>query len=335
MQTTKTATFVSSILLAFTLSVSTASEEKFNRETAASPGGKLVVDVNFGNIELSPGNDAKVAVEAFRSIDFGDEAREKEYLAAASITMTTEGNTVTLRARGKTEVHHIWPNHTRMDARYTIRVPKNFSAELNTGGGAIAVSQLTGDVRADSGGGDLRFSHLRGGLSARSGGGAIRLEDCDGTVEITTGGGDILLSKGNGKLRARTGGGRIEVHDFKGDTDVTTGGGQLTLEGINGAVDGQTGGGSISASFAGDPLKKITLESSGGDIDLALPKAAAADIAADTGAGRVTTDLPLDTTSADDEHLRGKLNGGGPSIRLRTTSGSIRIRSTSGTTASR
>ena len=335
MKTPKPHLLVISLLLAAGLSASAASEEKFNRNVPAHPGGKLIVDVDFGKVDVSPGADDNVAVEASRLIDFGDESKEKEYLAAGPITLTVEGNTVTLRQRTPQEARHRWPHHTRMDARYVIRVPKNFGADLSTGGGGVSVTGLAGEVRADSGGGDLRFSKLEGDLDAQTGGGGIKLNDCRGRLELTTGGGDLVFTGGTGTLRARAGGGRIEVRDFKGDTKVSSGGGRLTLDRIDGAVLGETGGGSITASFAGSALKTIELETSGGDIDLALPRSAAADINADTSAGRVTTDLPLEITRKDDDHLRGKLNGGGTPVRLRTSGGSIRISSSSGATASR
>jgi hypothetical protein len=309
----KTTPFLlTAIFIAVSLSAVAASEERINRDIDVRPGGKLVLDVDFGTVDLSTGTDAKVTVDAFRSIDFGDEAKEKEYLAAAPTTITTEGNIVTVRARAPKEARHNGLHHTRTDGRYTIRVPKNFSADLNTGGGNISAGELVGDFRADSGGGDLRFSHLRGPVFARSGGGQIKCDDCDGTTEIKTGGGDFI-----------------------GDTDLSTGGGELTLQKIDGAITGETSGGSITASVAGSAVKKINLESSGGDIDLTLPKSGTADITAETSAGRITTNLPLEVSRADDEHLRGKLNGGGPSVVLRTSGGSISINSTVAETAAR
>lgn len=326
---------LTAIFIAFTLSALAASEERINRDIDVRPGGKLVLDVDFGTVDLSSGTDTKVTLDAFRSIDFGDEAKEKEYLAAVPTIITTEGNIVTVRARATKQARHNWFHHIRTDGRYTIRVPKNFAADLNTGGGNISAGELVGDFRADSGGGDLRFSHLRGPLFARSGGGQIKLDDCDGTAEIRTGGGDIVFTESKGTLRARTGGGTIEVRNFIGDTDVSTGGGEVTLQKIDGAITGETSGGSITASVAGSAVKKINLESSGGDIDLTLPKSATANITAETSAGRITTNLPLESTRADDEHLRGKLNGGGPSVVLRTSGGSISINSVVAETAAR
>ena len=330
-----TSLLFSTIFVASSLSAVAASEERINREFDVRAGGKLVLDVDFGTVDLRSGADDKLAVEAFRSIDFGDEAKEKEYLARAPVTITAENNIVTVRARAPKDVLPNWFHRTRINGHYTIRVPKNFSDDLKTGGGDISAAELIGDTRADSDGGDLRFSHLRGALSARSGGGDIQLDGCDGAAEIKTAGGDIVFTDSKGTLRARTDGGTIEVRNFVGEADVGTGGGELRLERIDGAIAGETSGGSITASVSGAAIKQISLESSGGDIDLALPKSGRADITARTSAGRITTNLPLEVTRADEEHLHGRLNGGGPSIRLRTSGGSISINATAAETAAR
>jgi hypothetical protein len=286
----------------FALSALATSEEKVSRQIDAHAGGKLIVDVDFGTIDVSAGADDKATIEAFRSVDFGDEAKEKEYLAQGPITISTDGNVVTVRARSSSEARHLHFHHLSMDGHYTIRVPKNFAADLSTGAGKILANELIGDVRADSGGGELKFSHLRGAVSAKTGGGSVQMDDCDGATEIESGGGDVELTNGRGVLRARTGGGVIQVRDYVGDADVETRGGELILQKIDGRIAGETGGGAITASVAGPAGKEIELESSGGSIELALPATAAVDIRADTGSGRITTDLPLEFTDEDHEH---------------------------------
>ena len=88
-------------VLLISLSASVASEENLSRQIDVTPGGKLVVDVDFGTIQIGTGADEKIALEAHRRVNFGDENKEKEYLAAAPITVTKEGNVVTVRARRK------------------------------------------------------------------------------------------------------------------------------------------------------------------------------------------------------------------------------------------
>jgi hypothetical protein len=45
--------------------------------------------------------------------------------------------------------------------------------------------------------------------------------------------------------------------------------------------------------------------------------------------------LPLETKNVDKEHLRGKLNGGGKSVKLETSAGNITIEPSSSELASR
>jgi putative adhesin len=322
-------------LLTPCLLATAASEEKLSREFDVKPGGKLIVDVDFGNVNVTAGPDGKATIEASRTIDFDDEAAEKAYFSSVPLTIAAEGNSVIVRARSDRELRHQHMHHTRMDARYTIRIPRNFAAELSTGGGSIMATELAGDLHATSGGGDLKLSHLQSALIAKSGGGSIDLTGCSGSSDIQTGGGDIVLSDGQGSLHARTGGGAIKVAGFVGDVDVSTGGGELTLEKIDGALLGKTSGGGISASVTATSIKRIRLTSSGGSIELALPGSAAVDVEARTSAGRIKTNLPLQLTRADDEHLEGKLNGGGSPVVLRTSGGDITVNSTSSNTARR
>src|SRR5256886_10241321 len=76
--------------LAFTAS---AAEENLSQQIDATPGGKLVIDVDFGTIDVGAGGDGKVVLEAHRMVEFGNEAKEKEYLAAAPITVKDRKST--------------------------------------------------------------------------------------------------------------------------------------------------------------------------------------------------------------------------------------------------
>src|SRR4051812_45886973 len=93
------------LLIAAAATASALSEENVNQEYDATPGGRLIVDVDFGTIEVSAGADDKVTIDAHRKIDSDNETREKEYLAAVPVMVTKEGNTVTIRARRKDKDH--------------------------------------------------------------------------------------------------------------------------------------------------------------------------------------------------------------------------------------
>jgi Putative adhesin len=317
------------VLCALAVTASAASEEIVKRQLDAAPGGKLVVDVDFGSVDVTAGSDDKVNLEAHRMVDFGNEAKEKEFLADAPITFTKEGNVITVRSRGK-KPNDLWNliGHCKTDATYVVRVPKKFESALRTDGGTVSASDLSGNLSAHTSGGRMAFARLEGTLDGDTSGGAIEVDDCRGPIGIETSGGHIKVTGGQGNLKAHTSGGRIEVHNFSGDTEIRTSGGSLDLEKVSGKIVGKTSGGGIRA-WLPELVGDVKLETSAGSIDLAVPASAAFTIDANTSVGGVKSLLPFQALEADREHLRGTLNGGGKSVRLQTSAGSITIKATS------
>ena len=305
-----------------------ASEESLKQQVDAAPGGKIVVDVDFGSVDLSAGDDGRVVLDAVRKIDFGDEKREKDYLAATPIRVTKEGNTVTIRSRRDRNNNDSWRRGRRVstDGRYSVRVPKKFDVEVRTSGGAVEANGLTGTIKADTKGGKLRFEELRGPIDARTSGGDVRVRNCEGEVEIGTSGGGMEFVGGSGKLNARTSGGSVTIENRAGDIDIRTSGGSLTLENINGRLNGRTSGGSIFASLASPVAGDVDLDTSAGSIDLAVPPDAGLSVDARASVGKVSSDLPFSGARENRERLNGTINGGGKSVTLRAGSGSINIR---------
>ena len=313
------------------------SEERVNQQLDVTSGGNLVVDVEFGSIDVTAATDGKVSVEAYRKIDSSDEAREKEYLASSPIVVSKEGNTVTVRARRTSgEKRWNWSGRINMDARYTVRVPKQFNADLRTSGGSIAANGITGEVKADTSGGKLKFTQLQGPLHGRTSGGGIQMTGCEGPLVVSTSGGDIEADGGSGKLEAKTSGGAIAVRNFTGDTEVKTSGGKLTLENIKGNLTGKTSAGGITASLPVDRAPgDVTLQTSAGSIDVAIPPKAGFNVDCKASMGNIRTEIPMLATRSDDDRLEGTLNGGGKTLFLKTSVGSITIKPTGTPTASR
>ena len=323
------------LLFSLVLAASAASEDNLSQQVDATPGGKLIVDVEFGTINVTPGADDKVALEAYRRIDFDDQAREKEYFSATPVTITKEGNVVTVRSRGSKQKN--WWNfgHSETHGQYTIHVPKKFETDLRTDGGDINAGETTGNTTVKTSGGKLALKHLEGNLSANTSGGSIEVDDCRGPIKVETSGGDITVADGTGTLDARTSGGRIEVRNFSGDTEVKTSGGNLNLQRVTGKLIGETSGGLIQASIPADVVGDVKLQTSAGNIDVSLSTTASVDVDARTSVGEIFSRLPFETSDVDSEHLRGKLNGGGKSVKLKTSVGNITIKPSSSELVSR
>jgi len=302
-------------------------EETLDKTFAASAGGRLVVDVDFGAIEISTNATSEVTVHVWRKVSRKDKTEEEEFLRERPVTFSQDGNTLTVRSQRGNKRAPFWRGPQRTDAKYTIAVPAQFSAQLKTAGGGITVSDLTGTVNAHTSGGSLKFTHLHGPLDGQTSGGGVAVAGCEGTLKVNTSGGAIEVAAGSGTLTGETSGGPIRVKSFRGPARVQTSGGRITLEDVGGAVEGSTSGGAISALFHEPLADSVKLETSGGGVTLQVPEKSAFDLDAVTTGGGVSSDLPVIPGGKPARNrLQGAVNGGGKAVTLRTSGGRIEVK---------
>ena len=204
---------------------------------------------------------------------------------------------------------------------------------LRTGGGSIKVASAKGKINAETGGGTLVVVSCAQGAVLETGGGNIEVQHCAGPLKVTTGGGSIELGEIAGAAEIETGGGSIRLSSATGAVRAQTGGGSITLNGVT-AAKAETGAGGIVAKFvSGGERTDSVLETSAGDITVYLAPSlnitirASIDLAnghrirSDFSEIRVTTEggqWGPGTATAE-----GNLNGGGPTLKVRTTTGDI------------
>jgi DUF4097 and DUF4098 domain-containing protein YvlB len=226
------------------------------------------------------------------------------------------------------------------------------SVGVETGGDSIDIGSVSGDLKLETGGGNIAIKSVKGKINAETGGGNVIVFSGEQGATIEAGGGNVEIRRCLGKVKASTGGGNINLGDIGGPAEIETGGGSIRLTSAKGRVGANTGAGSIE--LYGVPSAKVetgaggitvkfintggdrtdsVLETSAGDITVYLASDVAMSVRAsvDLGNGHhITSDFPdihiategdkwgPRTLSAD-----GKLNGGGPVLKVRTTSGDI------------
>jgi len=315
------------VLMVGSLAACAETEEQINKRFAVQPGGKLVVDVDFGSIDVNTNATSEVIVDVLRKVSRRNKSDEEAFLSERPVTFSQDGDTVTIRSRRQKKGGESWRGSQRTEGKYTITVPARFNAQLKTAGGGVAVNDLTGEVNAGTSGGGLKFARLRGPLDGDTSGGGIRVADCEGALKVHTSGGGIELSGGSGTLDGGTSGGSVVVKNFRGPARVETSGGDINVENIAGKIAGSTSGGSISAVLASPLPGDVKLSSSGGGLTVRVPENAAFDLDAATSAGGVSSELPVTVVGKiGRDHIKGAVNGGGNSIVLRTSGGSIRVK---------
>lgn len=205
---------------------------------------------------------------------------------------------------------------------------------LHTGGGSIHVRQANGKVVAETGGGSIDIQSCAQGATIETGGSSIRVSHCNGMVKASTGGGSVDLSDVGGPADIETGGGSIRLTSAKGHVHAETGGGGIELYGVPSAR-AETGAGGITVKLVntGGDRRDSDLETGAGDITVYIASDVAINVRAsvDMGNGhRITSDFSdIHVSSEGDQWgpktltAEGKLNGGGPLLKVHTSTGDI------------
>lgn len=126
-------------------------------------------------------------------------------------------------------------------------------------------------------------------------------------------------------LSAKTGSGDFSVAGIQGPVRIEDGSGDLKLDSVRGAVRITAQSGDVTLEQSG--ADGIEVETSSGDIALRLPAQKGFDLELQTASGDFSIDPELVMErSMGENHVRGKVRGGGARVRISTGSGDIRLR---------
>jgi hypothetical protein len=322
------ATTIALALFALAATARAGVEDKITKSYEVAPGGRLVVEVDRGSIEVRTTDRGSVDIEILRQAR-GRAARAEQVLKDHVVTTTRDGNQVEVRAEYTGPSWSGWFGHSPdLQVNYVFTIPKNFEVNLKTAGGNIKVAGLTGQTQVRTSGGNLTLENIQGPLFGRTSGGNISAVGCRGPVDLKTSGGNLNLSELEGDVTAKTTGGSIHAKKLTGKSVVKTSGGDINVAGLKGSIEAGTSGGSVHAEFIEPPSGDCTFKTSGGSITVGLGENVAVNVDLHTSGGRVSTDFPVATVVPGEQNknkLRGKVNGGGPLITAHTSGGNVRL----------
>ena len=182
--------------------------------------------------------------------------------------------------------HH--ENLHNISIDYDIEAPADSYLDATTGSGDITDDGVGENARLNTGSGSIHATGLKGGFTVGTGSGNISADQI-----------------GQGDVKAETGSGSIELHNLKG------------------ALHAHTGSGNIRVN--GSPVSEWKLGTGSGSVDLTVGNTGLT-LDASTGSGKISTDHEMTVQgSFDRHHMTGKLNGGGPTVRVETGSGNIEV----------
>jgi DUF4097 and DUF4098 domain-containing protein YvlB len=196
-----------------------------------------------------------------------------------------------------------------------------------TSSGSIKIKFARGNVVAKDSGGDIKVEQAGGGVEARTSSGTITLGIVRGEIKAKNSGGDVVIGEVQGAVEVSTSSGTILITKLVGTAGLKNSGGRIEVKEASGAVLGDTSRGPFGVGWAGQPAGETRLNTSGGDIKVRLKESIGLNLEAKANGGRVACDMPILIQSGQrEDHLEGKINGGGPLLRLEASGGSIALR---------
>lgn len=150
----------------------------------------------------------------------------------------------------------------------------------------------------------------------------------EAVLAVRTGDGNIVLTGVKGEMHLSTGDGHIDATGLDGRFVASTGDGHIRIEGRFELLDLRTGDGNVEArALPGSKMAgSWSVHTGDGNVALRLPEGFQADLDAHTSDGRISLELPVVVSgSISKSNLRGKINGGGALLTVRTGDGSIRL----------
>jgi DUF4097 and DUF4098 domain-containing protein YvlB len=305
---------------------------------AVSAGGTLSVDIDFGSVHIKTGSTDNVVVQVYRKIHGPLGPSLDDFRAAHEVKIDQTGNKVAVQARLlEKEKKKFFSGKSWPEVRFVILVPKQFDLQLQTGSGSVQVGEILGEVKAQSGGGSLRFARVDGPLQADTSSGSIRLEEGTQTVNLQTGGGSVEVGKLGGvghvetrsgslnikmaaaKLTAKSGGGSVQLGEAKSDTTVETASGSIRVNESSGPLLVRTGGGSIRLGKLGG---NTTAETQSGSIEV---DHANGTLRLKTGGGTLSLGELNGETVAETSSGSIQVKKAAAALNVRTSGGSVKI----------
>ncbi len=231
---------------------------------------------------------------------------------------------------------HLW-------IELSILLPATSSCAVQTERADVDLRDLKNgvDVRAVSG--NVRGSALGGGVNVQATRGHVAIDDVEGDLTLHSTSGEIEAWRVSGSLQASGTSGAMYLYDISGRAEVRGVSGNVLVEECAGPLSIAVDGGNVEVIRCGSELRVVSgkgeifvraepsdsalfhLQSSEGDVDLAVPGEMRGRIEATTRGGAIQCFLPIVIEQVTPHSLVGIAGEGGAWVRLETGGGTIRI----------
>ncbi|NGZ77899.1 DUF4097 family beta strand repeat-containing protein [Saccharibacillus alkalitolerans] len=272
---------------------------------------KLSVEGINGDIVIRRGFSDRIRVRSTVWVD-QTEPEEAKAIAGKTGIKISEGETLAVTTESQS-YGASGRRQPRINLEILLPPERSFDMEIRTNGGSVTLNgvQALRSISVQTGGGNLDFTNISGNVSASTSKGAIQISTVAGSVKAETQQGDIESENVAGSVNLTTILGNIAVSGTIGDIALDTRNGSLEVDGVNFNLAAQTLNGNIdvrSRVVRGD----WSVYSAVGRIDLTLPDFGDYRMEGSNGYGDIRSELPF---AIQDRTLSGTYGDGSFSVK--------------------
>ena len=285
--------------------------EPVSRTVRLGPNGTLDLESLAGNVTITGGRGDQVRIEAVKRVRHAREADARRLLNEMRVGIIERGGSVEVR----TEYPRVRTPQGAVD--YTIVVPNSANVTVRAWNGDVRVSNIDGEVRAETMGGTLVASDIGRLRALKTTSGRIEVTDAE-SDELTafTMSGDVVLNN----LRARF----FDMQSVTGNMHLTN------VDPTRAILRSTSGNIEYRGRFARSG--QYEFQSHRGNIQLTPTSNQGFDILATTRGGTFRSDFPLTITEVPGSGrgrvgrvVRGTFGDAGAAITLHSFEGDIVI----------
>lgn len=203
---------------------------------------------------------------------------------------------------------------TSAEIEANIRVPTHSNAKLETASADVETHGGLGNVKADSGSGEVSIEHAVD-VEARTGSGGITISTVAGSCAIKAGSADVKVGSVGANADILAGSGDVVIDAVTATLKIKTGSGDVVLKSAGHTVDAMAGSGDLLLKRIDHGRVKVKTGS--GDISIGVAEGTAAYLDIMTVTGDVTSDLDAsEAPDGDDRTVDIKVQSGSGDVVL-------------------
>jgi DUF4097 and DUF4098 domain-containing protein YvlB len=343
-----TAFAVAALLAAPPASAETVRQQS-RRAVDIGDASTVSVQNSRGQIEVRPSPDRQVHVTALKVIRAASSRLTDKLAAETQVELLRDGPRYRIRVdypKGMSVRVNLWEGINefsvpRVEMRLIVLVPAGVAIELEgasvdlsteglagrqrleTASGDIAVESATGPVTVTTASGDVTVTEARA-LEISSVSGDVKIEQTRGPVSIGTSSGDVSVGGLTDSVEVRTVSGDVSVERAPAGARIRTSSGEIQLQQVSGRLYASTVSAEIHATLMG-PVREARLESSSGDVTLALASSASCALEMSTSSGDIDVQVPSQTRTVSRRLVTAVVRQGTAPVRVQTVSGNITV----------